>query len=93
MDHFDEISVEELQDALGNVEENSVMWGKEAYKMTISSNSVQNSLTQTELAEWYGVQRRTIYSWLKRLDTDGELTTAIDTAIDRISVLEVRNYF
>ncbi len=26
-----------------------------------------NGVSQTELAEWYDVQRRTIYSWLKRL--------------------------
>jgi len=29
-----------------------------------------NGVTQTELAEWYDVQRRTIYSWFKRRDID-----------------------
>ena len=29
----------------------------------------KNGVTQTELSEWYGVQRRTIYSWLQRLET------------------------
>jgi transposase len=37
-------------------------------------------VTQTELAEWYDVQRRTIYSWLKRLDTDESLEQAVSDA-------------
>ena len=37
-------------------------------------------VTQTELAEWYGVQRRTIYSWLTRLDTDEPLEQAVTDA-------------
>ncbi len=61
MDHLDEISVEELQDALDNAE------GKKPTQRLIAAIAYKNGLTQTELAEWYGVQRRTIYSWLKRL--------------------------
>jgi len=34
-------------------------------------------VTQIELAEWYDVQRRTIYSWLKRLETDEPLEQAV----------------
>jgi transposase len=36
----------------------------------------KNGVTQTELAEWYGTGRRTIYSWLMRLDTDESLARA-----------------
>ncbi len=71
MDHLDKISVEELQDALGNVE------GKKPTQRLLAAIAYKNGLTQTELAEWYGVQRRTIYSWLKRLDTDESLEQAV----------------
>ncbi|GAA0273962.1 hypothetical protein GCM10009000_106970 [Halobacterium noricense] len=33
-------------------------------------------MTQIELAEWYDVQQRTVYSWLERLDTDESLEQA-----------------
>ncbi len=74
MDHLDEISVEELQDALGNVE------GKKPTQRLLAAIAYKNGVTQTELAEWYGVQRRTIYSWLKRLDTDESLEQAVTDA-------------
>ncbi len=37
-------------------------------------------MTQTELAEWHDTGRRTIYSWLKRLDTDESLEQAVTDA-------------
>jgi len=69
--HVDEISVEELQEALDNVE------GNKATKRLLAAIAYKNGVTQTELAEWYDVQRRTIYSWLKRLDTDESLEQAV----------------
>ena len=74
MDHLDEISVEELQRALNNVEGN-----KPTQRLT-AAIAYKNGVTQTELAEWYGVERRTIYSWLKRLDTDESLEQAVTDA-------------
>ncbi len=74
MDHLDEISVEELQDALDNVD------GKKPTQRLLAAIAYKNGVTQTELAEWYGVQRRTIYSWLKRLDTDESLEQAVTDA-------------
>ncbi|WP_265108824.1 IS630 family transposase [Halosolutus halophilus] len=74
MDHLDEISVEELQTALDNVE------GKKPTQRLLAAIAYKNGLTQTELAEWYDVQRRTIYSWLKRLDTDESLEQAVTDA-------------
>ena len=71
MDHLDEISVEELQDTLDHVE------GKKPTQRIIAAIAYKNGVTQTELAEWYGVQRRTIYSWLKRLDDDEPLVQAV----------------
>jgi transposase len=71
VDHLDEISVEELQDALDNVD------GKKPTQRLLAAIAYKNGVTQTELAEWYNVQRRTIYSWLKRLDTDESLEQAV----------------
>ncbi|MDS0297120.1 IS630 family transposase [Halogeometricum luteum] len=70
MNHLDEISVEELQDALDNVD------GKKPTQRLLAAIAYKNGVTQTELAEWYDVQRRTIYSWLTRLDTDNSLEQA-----------------
>ena len=61
MNHLDEISVEELQDALDNVD------GNKPTQRLLAAIAYKNGVTQTELAEWYDVQRRTIYSLLKRL--------------------------
>jgi len=58
VDHLDEISVVELQHSL-------TTWRKRTDETVVSGNSAQTSVTQTELAEWSDVQRRTIYSWLK----------------------------
>nr|WP_254546800.1 IS630 family transposase [Halomarina sp. BND7] len=71
MNHLDEISVEELQDALDNVD------GKKPTQRLLAAIACKNGVTQTELAEWYDVQRRTIYSWLKRLDTDESREQAV----------------
>jgi transposase len=70
MDHLDEISIEELQAALDVVSD-----AKPAQRL-LAAIAYKNGITQTELAEWYGVQRRTIYSWLKRLDDE-----ALDQAV------------
>ncbi len=74
MDHLDEVSVEELQAALDNVD------GKKPTQRLLAAIAYKNGVTQTELAEWYGVQRRTIYSWLTRLDTDESLEQAVTDA-------------
>nr|WP_274546376.1 helix-turn-helix domain-containing protein [Halobacterium salinarum] len=70
MKHLDDISVEELQDALDNAD------GKKPTQRLLAAIAYKNGVTQTELAEWYDVQRRTIYSWLTRLDTDESLEHA-----------------
>ncbi|PGF13830.1 IS630 family transposase [Natrinema sp. CBA1119] len=74
MDHLDEISVEELQDALGKVE------GNKPTQRLLAAIAYKNGLTQTELAEWHDTGRRTIYSWLMRLDTDKPLEQAVSDA-------------
>ena len=71
MEHLDEITVEDLQDALDRVE------GKKPTQRLLAAIAYKNGVTQTELAEWYDVERRTIYSWLKRLDAD-----SLDEAVE-----------
>jgi transposase len=71
VNHLDEISVEELQDTLDNVD------GKKLTQRLLAAIAYKNGVTQTELAEWYDVQRRMIYSWLTRLDTDESLEHAV----------------
>ena len=74
MDHLDEISVDELHAALDNVD------GKKPTERLLAAIAYKNGVTQTELAEWYDVQRRTIYSWLKRPDTDESLEQVVTDA-------------
>ena len=74
MDHLNKISVEKLQEALDNVD------GKKPTQRLLAAIAYKNGVSQTELAEWYNVQRRTIYSWLKRLDTDELLEQAVSDA-------------
>lgn len=62
MDHIEDISLEDLQEALDRVER------KKPAMRLLAAIAYKNGVTQTELSEWYGVQRRTIYSWLKRLE-------------------------
>jgi len=71
VDHLDEISVEELHDALDSVD------GTKPTQRLLAAIAYKNGVTQTELAEWHDVQRRTIYSWLTRLDTDEPLEQAV----------------
>jgi transposase len=74
MEHLDDISVQELQDALDGVD------GTKPTQRLLAAIAYKNGVTQTELAEWYGVERRTSYSWLKRLDTDEPLAAAVTDA-------------
>jgi transposase len=62
MDHLEEIPLDRIQRALEAVE------GSKATQRLTAAIAYKNGVTQTELAEWYGVERRTIYSWLDRLD-------------------------
>jgi len=72
MEHLDEISVEDLQQALDNVE------GKKPTQRLLAAIAYKNGVPQTELAEWYGVERKTIYNWLKRLDAESLEQAATD---------------
>jgi transposase len=73
MEHFDELSVEELQQALDEVE------GKKPTQRLMVAIAYKHGVTQTELAEWYGVQRRTVYNWLKRFEQGPIVEAVSDT--------------
>lgn len=62
MGHLEDVSVSDLQRALERVE------GKKPTQRLITAIAYKHGVTQTELAAWYGVQRRTIYNWLSRFD-------------------------
>ncbi len=64
MEHIKNVSLEELQRALEAVD------GKKPTQRLMVAIAYKNGVSQTELAEWYDVQRRTIYSWLKRLEQE-----------------------
>lgn len=74
MEHLNDIAVEELQEALDNVD------GNKPTQRVLAAIAYKNGVTQTELAEWYDTERRTIYNWLKRLDTDEPLEEAVSDA-------------
>lgn len=64
MGHLEGISVEDLHEALEEVE------GKRPTQRLLAAIAYKNGVTQTELAEWHGVRRRTIYNWLRRLERE-----------------------
>ncbi len=64
MDHLEDISVEDLRRALADVE------GSKPSQRLIAAIAYKHGVTQTELAEWFDVERRTIYSWLRRLEEE-----------------------
>lgn len=70
MKHLAEVSAEELHDDIDNVA------GKKPSERLLAAIAYNGGVTQTELTEWYDVQRRTIYIWLNRLDTDESIEQA-----------------
>jgi transposase len=70
MEHLDEVPIEELHEALDAVE------CKRPVQRVLAAIAYKRGVTQTELAEWNDVERKTIYSWLMRFDTDGDLPSA-----------------
>lgn len=64
MDRIPEISAAELRTALASVE------GKRPAMRLVAGIAYKNGRSQTELAAWFGVERKTVYNWLERLDAD-----------------------
>lgn len=62
MDHLDDLAADDLRDALERVD------GKTPTLRIVAAIAHRNGVTQTELAEWLGVERKTIYNWLRRFE-------------------------
>jgi transposase len=54
--------------------------GEDTDETPLAAIAYKHDVPQTELADWCGVERRTIYNWLCRLDTDGSLAAAVTDA-------------
>lgn len=64
MGRLENVTVDELQRALDQVEESKPT------QRLLAAIAYKHGVSQTELAEWHGVQRRTIYSWFRRLEAE-----------------------
>lgn len=62
MAHLSDTTLEDLQRALEEVD------GTRPAVRLSAAIAYKNGVTQTELARWYGVRRKTIYNWLTRLE-------------------------
>lgn len=65
MTHLEDVSAAELRDALDHVT------GSKPTQRLLAAIAYKHGVTQTELSEWYGVERKTIYNWLTRIEQEG----------------------
>ena len=70
MEHLRGITVEDLQRALDSVDD------KKPTMRLIAAIAYKNGVTQSELAAWFDVERKTIYNWLSRFE-EGDIESAI----------------
>lgn len=73
MDHLSETTIADLQHALDTTDQ------KTPAMRLIAAIAYKNGITQSELADWFDVERKTIYNWLTRLE-ERDLETAIRDA-------------
>lgn len=70
MGHLSDVSGDDLRRLLDDVEDK-----KPALRL-VAAIAYLNGVSQSELADWLGVERKTIYNWLTRLDRQ-ELEDAV----------------
>lgn len=73
MKHLTDVSVGDLQRALAEVDDSKPT------QRLLAAIAYKNGITQSELAEWFDVERKTIYNWLTRLESQ-DIGTAIRDA-------------
>lgn len=73
MEHLSDVAVDDLQRTLDSINE------KTPALRLIAAIAYKKGITQSELAEWFDVERKTIYNWLTRLEA-GDLDSAIRDA-------------
>jgi transposase len=71
MAKLDHLSVEQLHDALEDVED------KRAIQRILAAIAYKDGVTQQTLADHHGVSRKTIYSWMNRFSAESLENTAI----------------
>jgi len=64
MDHLESLAVADLRTALDEVD------GKKPALRLLVAIAYKDGITQGRLADWLGVERKTIYNWLTRIDPD-----------------------
>lgn len=64
MTRLTDVTVEQLRRALDDVS------GRTPTLRLTAAIAYKNGVSQTELGEWFGVSRRTIYEWLTRLEEE-----------------------
>ena len=64
MNRLENVTLEELQETLNRVNE------KKAAIRVVAAIAYKNGITQSELASWFDVERKTIYNWLTRFETE-----------------------
>lgn len=62
MEHLADVTVDDLQQTLASVDE------KTPALRLVAAIAYKNGVTQSELADWFDVERKTIYNWLTRFD-------------------------
>ena len=62
MEHLTDTTVEELHRELAQID------GTKPTERLLAAIAYKHGVTQTELAAWFDVERKTIYNWLTRLE-------------------------
>lgn len=70
MERLTETTVEELQRALESLD------GTKPAERLIAAIAYKHGVTQSDLADWFDVERKTIYNWLTRLE-DRDFESAV----------------
>lgn len=70
MSRLEDVSIEALRDALAMVE------NKRPTQRLMIAIAYKRGVTQTELAEWYDIERKTVYNWLTRFEGVDDLVAA-----------------
>lgn len=70
MGNLEEVSLEDLHAALERIER------KRPTQRLLAAIAYKHGVSQTELAEWFDVERKTIYNWLSRVES-GDLPEAV----------------
>jgi transposase len=72
MAHLENVSVNELRNALNDADD------IQATKRLMVAIAYKQGVSQTDLAEWYGLSRKTVYNWLQRFEEDSIDNAASD---------------